>query len=254
MEAIVLAGGLGTRLRDVVRDVPKPMALICGRPFLEHLLDYWIKQGIRSFILAVGYRHKMIQAHFGDRYGQAKIKYSVEKKPLGTGGGLFQAVRHYKTGRNLLVLNGDTFFEVSLRDLKKFHDLRKADLTLALASHHGEDRYERIQLDPDGRIAGLKQRGCGTRAGWINGGVYLFRTSLIKALIPPPLSPTCRQAGPPGLRGRNGGGYVSLENEILPRLIGSSKKVFGFHASGRFIDIGTPASYKAAGKFLKESE
>src|SRR5207237_2019404 len=92
VEAVVLAGGLGTRLRAAVSDVPKPMAPVGGRPFLERLLDYWIGQGVRRAVLAVGYLHDMIRGHFGDEYRGCAIAYSIEEQPLGTGGALVQSL------------------------------------------------------------------------------------------------------------------------------------------------------------------
>ena len=113
--AIILAGGLGTRLRGVVQDLPKAMAPIKDRPFLEYQLDYWIGQGIRHFILSVGYRREVIMKHFGDKYRDVSIEYAVEETPMGTGGGLLLAVEKMKKRAPFLLLNGDTFFEVSLK-------------------------------------------------------------------------------------------------------------------------------------------
>ena len=232
MDAVVLAGGLGTRLRGVLQKCPKPMALVHGRPFLEYLLDYWQKQGIRRFILSVGYRHQTIQRHFGPRYGKARIAYSIEKKPLGTGGALLQVLARKKIGQNFLVLNGDTFFEVPLSGLKRFHIFHNADVTLALVRKSGS-RYERIQHRGDGHITELQRRSGRSGSGWINGGVYLFRRRALKS------SRANRKS--------------SLESEILPGMLKKGIKLFGYGVRRRFIDIGTPASYKAATRFLKES-
>ena len=113
MEAVVLAGGLGTRLRAAVSDVPKPMAPVGGRPFLERLLDYWIGQGVRRAVLAVGYMYDTIRRHFGDEYRGCAIAYSIENHPLGTGGALIQALPLVQDP-TFLVLNGDTYFAVPL--------------------------------------------------------------------------------------------------------------------------------------------
>lgn len=233
MMAIVLAGGLGTRLRGIIKKCPKPMAPIHGRPFLEYLLDYWQKQGIRRFILCVGYRRETIQKHFGSRYGRARIDYSVEKKPLGTGGALLQALAWRKIGQNFLVLNGDTFFEVPLRRLARFHARSKADTTLALLRKSGR-RYERLQCGKGGRITALEPRGLRSAPGWINGGVYLFN----------------RRA----LKGCYAKGKTSLESDVLPQLLKKGMRLYGCGVNGRFIDIGTPASYKTAAKFLGSKE
>src|SRR5262245_49936719 len=121
MQAIVLAGGLGTRLRATIGDIPKPLAPVRGRPFLEYLLAYWIGQGVTSFILSVGYRSEMITGHFGASFRGAAIDYAVEDRPLGTGGGLLLATTRLAADDPFLVLNGDTYFEVPLAALLKFH-------------------------------------------------------------------------------------------------------------------------------------
>ena len=123
--AIILAGGLGTRLRSAVPDLPKPMAPIGGRPFLDHLLDYWIGQGINRFVLSVGYRHEMIIDHFGNNYKHAELDYVIEQEPMGTGGGFLLAAE--KIGKNapFLLLNGDTF-AVDLKALTKFSQVNDA--------------------------------------------------------------------------------------------------------------------------------
>ena len=131
MEAVFLAGGLGTRLRAAVSDVPKPMAPVQGRPFLERLLDYWIGQGVQRAVLAVGYMHETIRQHFGEKYRNCVITYSVEQQPLGTGGALVQALPLVQA-ETFLVLNGDTYFAVPLPALTEFHQQRRAKVSLSL--------------------------------------------------------------------------------------------------------------------------
>lgn len=131
--AVVLAGGLGTRLRSVVSDLPKPMAPIAGRPFLEYLFDYWIDQGIERFVLSVGYRHEAIVEHFGDGYRGATLHYAREPRPLGTGGGLLMALEHLtEADENFLLLNGDTWFTLDLATLQQYAEQHHADCCLAL--------------------------------------------------------------------------------------------------------------------------
>ena len=130
--AIILAGGLGTRLRGVVPDLPKPMAPISGRPFLEHQIDYWIKQGVSHFVLSVGYRHEVIVDHFGNRYKDAELDYVIEKTPLGTGGGLLLAVEKVGKDEPFLLLNGDTYFAVNLKTLVGFSMTHDADWCFSL--------------------------------------------------------------------------------------------------------------------------
>lgn len=116
--AFVLAGGLGTRLRSVVSNVPKPMATVAGRPFLEHLLDYLLTQGVEHIVLCVGHLRNLIQGHFGDSYNGATVAYSVEKEPTGTGGALSIALKDFQPDTPFLVCNGDTFFPIDVSALE----------------------------------------------------------------------------------------------------------------------------------------
>lgn len=228
--AVILAGGLGTRLRAAVPDLPKPMAPINGRPFLEHQLDYWIGQGIERFILSVGYRHAAISGHFGARYRGVAIDYAVEETPLGTGGGLLLAAARLDGGAPALVLNGDTYFAVSLAALQEFHAQRQSDWTFALFRAQEAGRYMGMEVAADGRIQALRS-GSGTPGRLANGGVYL-------------VDPQRLTRGPwtPGEK-------LSLEDDILPRLF-TQARYFGLECAGDFIDIGVPQDYQRAAQML----
>ena len=132
LEAVVLAGGLGTRLRSVLPDLPKPMAPVNGRPFLEYLLDFWISQGVEHFVLSVGYRYQAVLDHFGFSYRDIPIDYSIESKPVGTGGGLFLASEKIFSDQPFFVINGDTYFPVEANSILNFHTETKSGLTLVL--------------------------------------------------------------------------------------------------------------------------
>jgi len=229
--AIILAGGLGTRLRDAVPDVPKPMAPVNGRPFLEYQLDYWIGQGVQRFVLSVGYKREVIQDHFGKSYGGADIDYAVEVEPMGTGGGLLLAARKISIGSPWLVLNGDTFFKVALAELTKFHESKRADITLCLYLVDTNARYTGVNIDGEQRITGLESMGSDGRQ-LINGGVYLMDTLAL--------------AGLPF----HAGDRVSLENDLLPHALRSGKHLYGHTVRGMFIDIGVPADYVRAARLL----
>lgn len=228
MEAIVLAGGLGTRLRGVVPDLPKPMALVAGRPFLEHLLEYWIAQGVTRFVLSVGYKHEAVSRHFGAAYRGAAIAYAVEERPRGTGGGLLLA-RGSLGGGPFLVLNGDTYFEVALATLREFHGARRADVSLALFRSPQQGRYTGIHLRGAGEIRSFTH---GEQGGLANGGVYLMERSLLDDGAWTPGSP------------------LSLEQDILPFALRAGRRVFGLECAGRFIDIGVPEDYARAAAVL----
>ena len=217
MEAVVLAGGLGTRLRAAVSDVPKPMAPIQGRPFLERLLDYWIGQGVRRAILAVGYMHDTIRRHFGEQYRGCAIAYSIEQQPLGTGGALVQALP-LVGDKTFLVLNGDTYFAVPLATLSDFHRQHGADVSLSLF-RSDNPRYTGIALAPDGRVASFSGQGAA------NGGVFLFERAAA-ARLP--------------------AGVSSLEKDLLPQ-VGA---LYGCVFDVPFVDIGLPEDWRAAANII----
>lgn len=233
--AIVLAGGLGTRLRDAVPDLPKPMAPINGRPFLELLLDYWIGQGIREFILSVGYKHDHITGHFGEHYGEASIKYAIERTPLGTGGGLLLAAAQRTSDTPVLILNGDTFFAVSLERISEFHQSKNSDWTFALFQTDEAARYMGMQVAGDGRIESLRSGAAGQAGLLANGGVYI--------------------ASPRALHGcgYKAGDKASLEDDIMSGLLGQGAGLYGMLCHDCFIDIGIPQDYHRASHLLGNS-
>jgi D-glycero-alpha-D-manno-heptose 1-phosphate guanylyltransferase len=230
--AIILAGGLGTRLRGVVQDLPKAMAPIKDRPFLEHQLDYWIGQGIRHFIISVGYRREVIIKHFGDKYREARIEYAVEESPLGTGGGLLLAIGRLDKRGPFLLLNGDSFFEVSLKELVEFHLQRRSDWTFSLFKTEDHKRYLGMKVDADGRVLSLRSDP-GQAEQFANGGVYLVNPELLEALAQKPAA------------------KLSLEDDILPGLFAGGTKFYGLVCDGRFIDIGLPEDYFRSADILK---
>ena len=231
--AIILAGGLGTRLRSVLPDLPKPMAPVNGRPFLEHLMDYWIHQGVDTFVLSVGYKKEVIIDHFGSSYRSVPVHYSVEDVPLGTGGALLLAARGLT--EPLLVLNGDTFFEVSLNELASFHKSKSADLSLSLFSTDYQQRFGGVELDESGALNSLSGESLGPQT-LANGGTYFMCPKLLTNA------------------GCATGEACSLEKDLIPKFLAQGRKVFGTPLAGRFIDIGIPSDFMKAGSVLKGSE
>ncbi len=229
--AVILAGGLGTRLRDVVPDLPKPMAPINGRPFLERQIDYWIGHGVNHFILSVGYRREVIMAHLGSRYREARIDYSVEETPLGTGGGLLLAIEKLDDRSPFLLLNGDTFFDVKLADLAGVHVAHQSDWTFSLFRTNEAGRYMGMEMDTDGRILSLRS-GMAEPGRLANGGVYL-------------VNPDILQSAP-----WRTGDTLSLEDDLLPALFRAGARLYGFACEGRFIDIGMPEDYLRSAEIL----
>jgi D-glycero-alpha-D-manno-heptose 1-phosphate guanylyltransferase len=229
--AVILAGGLGTRLRSAVPDLPKPMAPISGRPFLEHQLDYWITQGISHFVLSVGYRHEIIVDHFGNSYKGAELDYVIEKTPLGTGGGLLLAAEKIARDKPFLLLNGDTYFAVDLKILSEFSLANDADWCFSLFRTHEEGRYMAMNISPQGRIVSLKS-DTGSSGHLANGGVYWVNP---RALVSDKFS---------------SGDKFSLEDDFLVNAIGLGQCLLGIEFSGAFIDIGVPDDYHRAPELL----
>ncbi|EGK8096211.1 NTP transferase domain-containing protein [Campylobacter lari] len=167
MQAIILAGGLGTRLQSVIKDVPKPMAPINGKPFLEYLLQYLQKQGIKEVILSVSYKYELIQEYFKDKFENINIIYNIEKELLGTGGAIKDALKFVKN--ETFVLNGDTFFDIDLNKLF----LNGSKICIALKQMRDFDRYGAIEIDKNNTIKSFKEKTC-VKQGLINGGIYLI--------------------------------------------------------------------------------
>lgn len=169
IEVIVLAGGKGTRLQGVVPDVPKPMAPVNGKPFLEYILKYLKRNGVSKVVLSVGYKWEIIQEYFGDDYDGIDLVYSVENEPLGTGGAIKQALSLIE-GEQALIINGDTFFDVPLIELCE-NVSSDTSLVLSLKEMHDFDRYGCVEIDDDNRVMAFKEKEFRNH-GLINGGIY----------------------------------------------------------------------------------
>ncbi|MBP2676520.1 MAG: nucleotidyltransferase [Deltaproteobacteria bacterium] len=228
MKMILLAGGLGTRLKGVIGSIPKPMAPIVDSPFLEYLFTVFKKQGVKEFIVCTGHGGDAIRDYFGDggRFGLS-IRYTVERELLGTGGAIKLAEEWIET-EHFLVTNGDTYFEVDLMDMVRFHESHKGIGTVALVHKEDPGRYGKVVCDRDNRITSFQEKPDGRKAGYINGGLYAFRKDVFHHI---PENRVC-----------------SMEREILPSLIGEG--LYGFPVEGYFIDIGVPEDYEKAKKEL----
>jgi len=229
--AIVLAGGMGTRLKSVVSDVPKPMAPVQGRPFLEILMAYWRGQGIEHFILSVGYLAHIIQDHFGNSWQGCQISYSIETEPLGTGGGILQASKLIPSDGPFLALNGDTFFAVNLGELSEFHLQNNADITLSAFSSTNTGRYMGIITESSHQIIALNTK-TQAKSCLVNGGVYALNSSFMKSMEKKQTAPQ------------------SWENDCLPQFLKDHKRLFAQTNSSDFIDIGIPEDFAKAQGFL----
>lgn len=221
-EAIVLAGGFGTRLRSVVSDVPKPLAPVAGRPFLAWVLDQLAEGGMRRVILAVGYRSGQIREAIGDRWAGMSVVYSNEDRPLGTGGAVRNAAGHL-SGQGVHVINGDTFLRYRPAELEHF--TRSSSSTMGIALAHVDDvaRYGAVSMVGD-KVAGFREKG-EHGPGWINAGCYYFSAA--------------------ALAGLPDDDAFSLESTVLSCLAPRGE-IAGFTATAGFIDIGIPEDYQRA--------
>lgn len=219
-EAIILAGGFGTRLRSVVRDVPKPMAPIDGKPFIHWLLDGLGSQGIKRVILATGYMADKIANNLGTNYHGIKLAYSVETKPLGTGGALWQAlgICHSKKA---FALNGDTWLKAPLEKISD--SFPEADIVMSVRKVSEQKRFGGVELKGN-RIIGFTSRTNEQKQVLINAGLYIFKTDLPKRVSMPE--------------------NFSLENDIFAHP--DSIDIRAYICNGDFLDIGTPEDYKRA--------
>lgn len=224
MKAIILAGGLGTRLRSVVSDVPKPMAPVAGRPFLEILIASLIRKGIDDIILSVGYQREKIIDYFGSAYKGVPVNYAVEEAPLGTGGALLNAFKKIDLDEDVFILNGDTFLDLDLPDMKQKYEASRADVGIALKKMEDCSRYGRVVLSEEKRVIGFAEKGEKIK-GVINAGVYILRPSFL---------------GQFGFEDR-----FSLESDCFVRH--ADKIVFcPYIVDSYFIDIGVPEDYERA--------
>ncbi|MBI4652168.1 nucleotidyltransferase family protein [Candidatus Desantisbacteria bacterium] len=219
MKAIILAGGIGTRLKKIIKDVPKPMALIGEKPFLEYLILQLKKWSIKEIVLSVGYKNEKIIDYFGngDKWG-VKIIYCREELPLGTGGALRESSRIIKD-KNFIVMNGDSFLVIDLNKLISYHKHKKAIATIATVHVDNTNRYGRIEINENGEIIKFIEKGYSGK-GFINSGIYIINRELINN-IPE--------------------GAISLENGILPMLINHG--LYGIKIKKFFMDIGIPEDY-----------
>lgn len=225
-EAIVLVGGLGTRLRNVVPDLPKPIAPVAGRPFLAHLLDQIAKAGLRRVILATGHLADMVEQAIGPQWAGMQISYSREDRPLGTGGAIRLAATQLH-GDGVHLLNGDTFVRYDLRELERIVHAAGVPLGMALAQVPDAGRYGAVDVAA-GRVVAFHEKG-GHAAGLINAGSYFLSMAGVAAL---PALPS-----------------YSFESEVLPAWAAAGQ-VAALADTQDFIDIGVPEDYARAQRLL----
>jgi len=224
MKTVILAGGLGTRLKDCVPDLPKVMAPVGGRPFLEYLLDRLDAGGISEVILSVGYKAEIVMAHFGKRYKGLSIRYAIEKEPLGTGGAAAYALAG-SGDEPALVLNGDTYLEIDYSELIRWYRREPSDAAMVLRRTRDVSRYGSV-LCENGRVTGFLEKGRGG-AGFVNAGVYILKPSILSRYHLP--------------------AKFSIEADLWQRYT-HEFRLRAYETEAYFIDIGIPEDYARANK------
>jgi D-glycero-alpha-D-manno-heptose 1-phosphate guanylyltransferase len=228
LTGVILAGGLGTRLRSVLGNRPKVLAPIGSRPFVTRLLLQLAQTGIERTVLLIGHGGKQVREELGDSHAGMGLDYSEETHPLGTAGALRLAVSRIETP-HLLLMNGDSYCGIDLRRFTAFHARRSADLSIVLVQAADARRFGQVEAQADGTIIRFSEKGtCGP--GWINAGIYMFRRDFVFEI------PRDRA--------------VSLEQEVIPAAV-FRKRVVGFKTPAPFVDIGTPESYAEAAAFFE---
>lgn len=221
-EAIILAGGFGTRLRSKVPDLPKPLAPVAGRPFIAWVLDALAQQGFQSITLSVGYLHEMIEAAIGTRWQAMHIHYAVETEPLGTGGGIRLALA-MTTAEHVFILNGDTFLNVDYAAMVQAHKINAATITMATVQVADVSRFGRLAV-AGGHVTGFLAKG-GTGPGLINGGTYVINRNLFDRF--------------------DLGTHFSFEKDVLEPHV-ATLEPYAFITTEMFIDIGVPDDFDRA--------
>ena len=223
MEAIILAGGLGTRLRSAVPDLPKCMAPINGVPFISYLIDNLINEGVTNFIFSLGYKSELFISLLEEKLPMKNYLIVIEDEPLGTGGAIKLACKKAKD-ENVIALNGDSLFKVNLKELMQFHLEKKSNCTLALKPMQDFERYGSVEIDAVQKIISFKEKQFITK-GCINGGVYAIEVAsfLQKSLED----------------------KFSMEQDYLEKYSGEGN-FYGFIQEGYFIDIGIPEDFVRA--------
>lgn len=224
LPALLLVGGMGTRLRPVISSIPKPLAPIGDIPFLQLLVLQLRSQGIRRMVLCTGFQAEQIKDEFGDgRKWDVSIEYSNEASPLGTAGAIKLAAGCLPPTSDFLVMNGDSFLEFDFRELIRFHQAHHGLATVAVRRVKDAARYGTVHVDGQNRIVRFSEKLGNPEPGLINGGVYVFKREVLRHI----------PEGP-----------VSLEKDVLPGLL--EHGAFALEQSGMFIDIGTPDDYARA--------
>lgn len=229
--AIILAGGMGTRLKTIISDLPKPMAPIMNVPFLTYQLNYLKHFGIKKVIFSVGYLSEKIIAHYNQSFENISIEYSIEKNPLGTGGGIRMAMSNLNEDL-VLILNGDSFFDLDLEQFYNLHLEQKSEFSLALRYVNNSERYGNIEFNSSNQITSFIEKNQLNQSGYINAGVYILSKKLYLQNTKPNIN-------------------FSIEKDFFEKQL-NQLIIKGFEFKNYFIDIGIPEDYLKAQDDFKE--
>lgn len=233
MDVIILSGGKGTRLQEVVKDIPKTMAKVNNKPFLEYLLEELKKYHVKNVILAVGYKKEIIKSYFGNYYKGINIIYSEELEPLGTGGAIKKALELSKD-KDVIVLNGDVYSNVNLNKLMECHMKSKRNVTLTLKYMEDFDRYGVVEFNKDNIITKFEEKKR-KQSGYINVGVYAIKKDVFEKI-----------------NDKNFESNFSIEKDFFEKY--AEKEEFGSYIyDGEFIDIGIPSDYEKLKKRIEQT-
>ena len=233
MDIIILAGGLGTRLKSVVNEVPKVMAPVEGKPFLEYTLEYLNKFDINNVILAVGYKHELIKKYFKDKYKKLNIKYSIETEPLGTGGAIKKAM-NYSNEEDIIVINGDIIIKINYNDFYLKHKNKKENNMnnmIAVKKMKDFSRYGIVELDENNYVSNFKEKQY-TKEGYINVGAYILNIDSFKNIKE---------------------NVFSIEKDYFEKIV-DKNKILSYQYDDIFLDIGIPEDYNKAKDYLYKLE
>lgn len=220
-EAMVLVGGLGTRLKSVVKDVPKPLADVGGKPFLWHLVNNLLREDVKRVILSAGYKAELISDFVREFFRNENIDVEIEREPLGTGGAIRLSVPNILWDYFFL-LNGDSFFDISLREFERdSFSIGDFDVSMALCEMENPERFGAVEVDRDFRVIRYGEKGLRNKS-YINAGIYILKKSVLEGYL------------------RNFPDKFSFERDVLQKL---DLKIIGIPYKGNFVDIGLPEDY-----------
>lgn len=227
LDAIILAGGRGTRLSSVVSDVPKPLAPIAGRPFLDHIIDFLkASKIVRRIIVSAGYKADLMRRWAAECVTPLEIVVIEELAPLGTGGALLHSINEISTTKTIVVMNGDSIARFDLSDMLANHGRSNFPMTIAVTHVNDVARYGEVEIVGN-QITAFREKISTPNSGWVNAGIYMINIDVLKTLSL---------------------GVSSFERDIIPLLLPAG--IGAYRLEGQFVDIGTPESYAKAASLM----